>query len=66
MTISGKVIKTIDENFSNAEAHISGIHWNGRDDFDDKPAKGVYIYRIVVTTEDGQKAEKVEKLVILN
>ena len=66
MTISGKVIKTIDENFSNAEAHISGIHWNGRDDFDDKPSKGVYIYRIVVTTEDGQKAEKVEKLVILN
>lgn len=66
MTISGKVIKTIDENFSNAEAHISGIQWNGRDDYDDKPAKGVYIYRIVVTTEDGQKAEKVEKLVILN
>jgi hypothetical protein len=66
MTISGKVMKTIDETFSNAEAHISDIHWNGRDEYDDKPAKGVYIYRIVVTTDDGQKAEKVEKLVILN
>ncbi len=66
MTISGKVMKTIDETFNNAEAHISDIHWNGRDEYDDKPAKGVYIYRIVVTTDDGQKAEKVEKLVILN
>ena len=66
MTISGKVIKTIEENFSHAEGHISGIVWNGRDEYDDKPSKGVYIYRIVVRTEDGQKAEKVEKLVILN
>jgi hypothetical protein len=66
MTISGKVLKTIEQSVLSASGHVSEIQWNGRDDYEDKPSKGVYIYRIVVTTEDGKKAEKVEKLVILN
>ncbi|MCC6818605.1 MAG: T9SS type A sorting domain-containing protein, partial [Bacteroidia bacterium] len=66
MTVTGKVMKTIEAYVPNAPGHVSSITWNGRDDYDDKPAKGVYIYRIVVTTEDGRKAEKVEKMVILN
>lgn len=65
-TISGKVIKSIVSDISNAPGHVSQISWNGRDDYDDKPSKGVYIYRLTVTTEDGKKAEVVEKLVILN
>jgi hypothetical protein len=66
MTITGKVLKTIDQTITSASGHVSDIHWNGRDDYEDKPSKGVYIYRIVIRTEDGKKAEKVEKLVILN
>lgn len=66
LTISGKVLKTIEQTIPNAESHVDDLRWDGRDDFDDKPSRGVYIYRITVTTEDGQKAEKVEKLVILN
>lgn len=66
MTITGKVIKTLEENVSNAPGHVSSLTWNGRDEYDDKLSKGVYIYRITVTTEDGRKAEIIEKLVILN
>ncbi len=66
LTISGKVLKTIEQTIPSAGGHVSEIQWNGRDDYDDKPSKGVYIYKIVVSTEDGKKAEKVEKLVILN
>ncbi|MEZ4804866.1 MAG: T9SS type A sorting domain-containing protein [Bacteroidia bacterium] len=66
MTISGKVLKTIEQRISNANSHVGDLFWNGRDDYDDKPSRGVYIYKISVRTEDGKKAEKVEKLVILN
>lgn len=65
-TISGKVIKTIVADIENAPGHVSEISWNGKDEADDKPARGVYIYRLTVTTEDGKTAEKIEKLVILN
>ncbi len=65
-TISGKVIKTIEQYIPSANSHVAEISWNGRDDYDDKPSKGVYIYRINIKTDDGQSAEKIEKLVILN
>ncbi len=65
-SISGKVIKTIDQFVPAANGHVSEISWNGRDDYDDKPSKGVYIYRIRIRTDDGQSTEKIEKLVILN
>ncbi|MES2616599.1 MAG: type IX secretion system sortase PorU [Bacteroidota bacterium] len=66
LTITGKVIKTIEQYIPSANGHVSEIAWNGRDDYDDKPSKGVYIYRISIKTDDGQSAEKIEKMVILN
>ncbi len=66
LTVAGKVIKSIDQTITNAPGHVSEIAWNGRDEFEDRLSKGVYIYKISVTTEDGKKAEKVEKMVILN
>lgn len=66
LTVSGKVIKSIEENITNAPGHVAEISWNGKDEFEDRLSKGVYIYKMSVTTEDGKKAEKVEKLVILN
>jgi hypothetical protein len=44
---------------------VEGLQWDGRDDFGDQLAKGVYIYRIKVRTPDGITAEKMEKLAIL-
>ncbi len=65
-TITGKVVKSIQHNAFNSKAHISEIEWDGKDEFGDKLSKGVYIYSISVSTENGKKAQKTEKLVILN
>jgi hypothetical protein len=64
-TISGKLIKTINQ-FVNMEGFRSDpIDWDGTDDFGDKIGRGVYVYRLRVATATGENAEKYEKLVIL-
>jgi hypothetical protein len=65
-TISGKVVKTISQTLTNEGFRSDGIDWDGKDDFGDKLAKGVYVYKLSVTGIDNKKAEKIEKLVILN
>ena len=65
-TISGKVVKTISQSVTNEGFRSSGIDWDGKDDYGDKLAKGVYVYKLSITGTDGKKAEKTEKLVILN
>ncbi|MEX0595265.1 MAG: T9SS type A sorting domain-containing protein, partial [Candidatus Paceibacterota bacterium] len=65
-TITGKVVKTIQQRIFNANIHVSDIEWNGLDDYDDKLSKGVYIYKLTIKTIDGKSSEKTEKLVILN
>ncbi|MFL5729968.1 MAG: type IX secretion system sortase PorU, partial [Cytophagaceae bacterium] len=66
-TVSGTLIKTLDEHFYASESHISGISWDGRDDFGDKIGKGVYIYKLNVRSlRDGSNNFKYQKLVILN
>jgi flagellar hook assembly protein FlgD len=66
-TISGRMIKTIRQNVTAEGFRVDKdiIIWDGRDDFGDKLAKGVYIYQIKVTGSNGSSAEKFEKLVIL-
>jgi flagellar hook assembly protein FlgD len=40
------------------------IHWNGKDDFGDTVAKGIYIYKIkAVSIESGQKDHYIGKMV---
>jgi len=68
MTISGKVVKTYVENQQSTGYRCAIPEkgtWNGRDEFGDKLAKGVYIYKLKVIAPDGSSAEKIEKLVIL-
>ncbi|MBI3133553.1 MAG: type IX secretion system sortase PorU [Bacteroidetes bacterium] len=64
-TVSGKLVKTIFDNVNTIAYRSEGIVWDGRDDFGDKLARGVYVYRLTVKTPEGVKAEKTEKLVIL-
>lgn len=64
-TISGKLVKTINESVNTTGFRSDGIAWDGKDDFGDQLAKGVYIYRLIVKMPDGQKKEKLEKLVLL-
>ena len=45
---------------------VTGIAWNGLDDYGDKIGKGVYVYRVKVRSQvDNSTADKYEKLVIL-
>ena len=44
---------------------MSGIGWNGTDEYGDRLAKGTYFYRVKVNTDNGAAAEKYERLVIL-
>ncbi len=65
-TISGKLVKSIDQFVQTEGFRSDPIDWDGRDDFGDRIGKGVYIYRVKVKTSEGAAAEKFEKLVILN
>lgn len=64
-TVSGKLVKTL-SNYQVCEGYRnSPLEWNGKDDFGDQLAKGVYIYRLKIRTADGEAAEKLERLVLL-
>jgi len=64
-TVSGKLVKNINETLSTAGFRVNNIFWDGKDTFGDQLAKGVYIYRIIAKDINGSSAEKTEKLVIL-
>lgn len=69
-TISGKIIKTIQYSGMSSGSIITDIQWNGRDDFQQKLAAGVYIYRVALSAAAGSAnltgESNFEKLVILN
>lgn len=64
-TVSGRLVKTINELVPTSGFRVEGISWDGKDDFGDQLAKGVYVYQLKVTMPDGKKAQKMEKLVLL-
>ncbi|WGK66304.1 type IX secretion system sortase PorU [Croceiramulus getboli] len=65
-TITGKVVKTINQTVMTNGFLARDIIWDGRDDFGDRIGKGVYIYTITVkSTLTNKRVEKTEKLVIL-
>ena len=65
-TISGKLIKTINQLVQTTGNLSRNISWNGIDDFGNRIGKGVYVYKLKVTsTVSNISSEKYEKLVIL-
>lgn len=64
-TVSGKLVKTILDQINSVAFRSKPIPWDGKDDYGDPLARGVYIYRLQIETPDGKKAEKLEKLVLL-
>ena len=65
-TVSGKLVKSINKRVHSEGFRSEGIVWNGRDDYGEKIGRGVYVYKLKVLNESGEKVEKFEKLVILN
>jgi hypothetical protein len=63
--VSGKVVKNINERILNEGFRSNGILWDGKDDFQEALGKGVYVYKVKITNEQGKQAEKVERLFIL-
>jgi flagellar hook assembly protein FlgD len=52
LTITGKVVREINENELGAlhiGRNITDYAWNGRDEFGDQLANGVYLYRVVTS-----------------
>ncbi len=65
-TVSGKLVKTINQVVQTTGNLARSINWNGLDDFGNKIGKGVYVYKLKVkSTASNLVAEKYEKLVIL-
>lgn len=66
-TVSGKLVKTLQGTSYASQSHLADINWNGRDEFNNTLARGVYVYRIIVRSQyDGATATRFEKLVLLN
>lgn len=66
MTVTGKVVRSINRTILTEGFLSREISWDGKDDFGDRIGKGVYIYKLTVkSTFSGKKSEKYEKLVIL-
>ena len=66
MTITGKVVRSINQNIVTDGFLSREITWDGKDDFGDAIGKGVYIYKLTVrATLSNKISEKIEKLVIL-
>lgn len=55
MTVSGKVVREIMKHeLGNIHIgnNITDYHWNGTDEFGDKLANGVYIYRVIIKNQN--------------
>ncbi|MBK6573075.1 MAG: hypothetical protein IPG21_11480 [Saprospiraceae bacterium] len=61
LTISGKVVKEIDQNEIgplNIGTHITDYEYDGTDDFGTKLANGVYLYKVVFKDQSGKEIKK--------
>lgn len=65
-TVSGKLVKSINTVSNTDGFRNEPIAWDGRDDYGDKLATGVYVYKLAVRNPAGEQVEKFEKLVVLN
>lgn len=65
LTITGKIIKTLNRAINTEGNRSSEVEWDGRDEWGDRVAEGVYLYRLVVRTPDGKMAAKIKPLVVI-
>jgi len=63
MTVSGRIVREISKTELGPlriGTHRTEYQWDGTDEFGDRLANGVYLYRILATNEDGSSYEKLE------
>ena len=64
-TVSGKLVKTLQDTQFLEGNKSNAIIWDGRDEYGDRIGKGVYLYRLTVRNSKGKTVEKIEKIAIL-
>lgn len=72
-TVAGRLVRTLRANIPSSGSHVpassndTSLSWDGRDEYNDQLARGVYVYRVSVRSANDQATtSKFEKLVILN
>jgi hypothetical protein len=63
MSVAGKVVREITQNEIGSlkiGTHLTDYAWDGKDEYGDKLANGVYLYRIVAKNEDKKAFESYE------
>ncbi len=63
-TLTGRVIKSIKQTINTPGNRSSELEWDGRDEYGDKVGRGVYLYKLSVTSAENQKKETTGKLVV--
>lgn len=62
--ISGKLVKQIRKTVNTVGNRVNDIFWDGKDESNEKLAKGVYFYTIIATSSQG-RAQTTQKLYLL-
>ncbi len=67
-TVSGRLVKTIFADATTEDGRVTDVVWDGKDDFEEDLAKGVYLYKIHIQSPRNatiNEESEFEKLVIL-
>jgi hypothetical protein len=64
-TVSGKLVKTLSGSWFTTGNHFDQLSWDATDDFGDRLANGVYIYKLTLKPQSGKNTSKIEKLMII-
>jgi hypothetical protein len=64
-SVMGQLIKTIHEHLTTDGFKVGPITWNGYSDYGSRIGRGLYVYRVKVTTGQGESVEKTSKLIVL-
>jgi len=62
--MAGGLVKSIDETFTPTGSRSNEIVWDGTNNNGDRLPSGVYVYKVMITTEKGFKSTAYQKLVI--
>jgi hypothetical protein len=64
-TVGGRLVKTLSRRLACDGFRSEPLAWDGLDDHGDRIGRGVYVYRLSISNDNGEAADKVEKLVVL-
>ena len=65
MTITGRVIRSITQNLVPEGNRVTEISWDGKDDYGNRPGRGVYLYKLRVISPGKKTREVLGKLIML-